>query len=98
VLNYALQVLFCACLAQLSLGLAVTAQVVQGSRVNRATTEHQWQLNHIESLSYEYLVTARHVLPATVRDRLLQVKKIASQVIEGVLVEDRLRPARVMGT
>jgi hypothetical protein len=93
-----MQVLSLTCLGQLSLALAVIAQVVQGSRVNRSAAEHQLRLNRLESIAYEYLATARIALPAAVRDRLLQAKKVAAAVIEGIMVEDKLQPARVMGT
>ena len=83
--------------AELIFGIGVVAQVVQGSRVNRASIVHQRRLNHLEALTYEYLATARSMLPATVRDRLLQAKKVAASIIEGIAIEDRLRPARVMG-
>lgn len=86
-----------ALVAEVIFGTGVVAQVVQGSRVNRSSLVHQRRLNHLEALAYEYLATARTMLPPTVRDRLLQAKKVAASIIEGIAIEDRLRPARVMG-
>lgn len=84
-------------LADVIFGTGVVAQIVQGSRINRMSLVHQRTLNHIESLVYEYLATARYSLPGAVRDRLLQTKKVAASVVEGIAIEERLRPARVMG-
>jgi len=83
--------------ADVVFGFGVTAQIVQGARINRFALVHQRTLNNLESLVYEYLVTARVSLPGAVRDRLLQVKKVAASVVEGIVIEDKLRPARVMG-
>jgi hypothetical protein len=92
------QILTVTCLAQFALSVGVVGQVLQGSRVNKEAAEHQLCLNKIESLAYEYLSTARAPLSSEVKERLLEVKKVATSVVEQIMVEDKLHPARVMGT
>mgnify|MGYP001041098156 CR=1 FL=1 len=86
-----------ACAAQLCFGVAVIAQIVQGARANRMSTVHQRTLSQVEALVFEYITSATVPLPPSTRDRLLHVKKAAALVSEAINVEERLRPARVMG-
>jgi hypothetical protein len=86
-----------AAMGQLVFGSVLTAQIVQGARANRLSVQQQRRLNRVEALVFEYVGTATCPLPAPVRDRLLQAKKVAASVVDGMRIDDTLSPARVMG-
>jgi hypothetical protein len=83
----------------LTFGVSISAQIIQGARVNSATVRQQMRLNTIEALTYELLLSASDsaaAISAALRARLQVLRFVTSSINERLKILDALEPALVM--